>query len=91
MVLTLVTMISATLLHAATNHQVDAVLALILMIGGSIGAQFGAQAGHKMRAESLRLLLGVLILAVGIRFALVMVVPPSDLYAVRPSVEAQDP
>ena len=76
-VLTLVTMISATLLHAATNHQVDAVLALMLMVGGSIGAQFGAQAGQKMRAERLRLLLGVLILAVGIRFALVMVVPPS--------------
>ena len=57
-VLTLVTMISATLLHAATNHQVDAVLALILMVGGAIGAQFGAQAGQKMRAERLRLLLG---------------------------------
>ena len=68
-VLTLVTMISATLLHAATNHQVDAVLALILMVGGSIGAQFGAQSGQRMRAERLRLLLGILILAVGIRFA----------------------
>jgi uncharacterized protein len=83
-VLTLVTMISATLLHAATNHQVDAVLALMLMVGGSIGAQFGAQAGHRMRAERLRLLLGVLILAVGVRFALVMVVPPSDPYVVQP-------
>lgn len=82
-VLTLVTMISATLLHAATNHQVDAVLALMLMAGGSIGAQFGAQAGHKMRAERLRLLLGILILAVGIRFALAMVVPPSDPYVVH--------
>jgi uncharacterized protein len=90
-VLTLVTMVSATVLHAATNHQVDAVLALILMIGGSIGAQFGAQAGHKMRAESLRLLLGVLILAVGIRFALAMVVPPNDLYAVQPAVGSQEP
>jgi uncharacterized protein len=83
-VLTLVTMISATLLHAATNHQVDAVLALMLMVGGSIGAQFGAQAGHRMRAERLRLLLGVLILAVGVRFALVLVVPPSDPYVVQP-------
>jgi hypothetical protein len=38
-----------------------------------------------MRAERLRLLLGVLILAVGVRFALVMVVPPDDLYIVRPA------
>jgi uncharacterized membrane protein YfcA len=90
-VLTLVTMISATVLHAATNHQVDAVLALILMIGGAIGAQFGAQAGQKMRAERLRLLLGILILAVGIRFALVMVVPPNDAYTVQPAVESQSP
>jgi uncharacterized membrane protein YfcA len=84
-------MISATVLHAATNHQVDAVLALFLMIGGAIGAQFGAQAGQKMRAERLRLLLGVLILAVGIRFALVMVVPPSDVYTVQPSVGSESP
>jgi uncharacterized membrane protein YfcA len=88
-VLTLVTMVSATLLHAATNHQVDAVLALILMIGGSIGAQFGAQAGHLMRAERLRLLLGIIILAVGIRFAVVLVVPPADNYVVQPLVGSQ--
>ena len=90
-VLTLVTMISATLLHAVTNHQVDAVLALMLMVGGAIGAQFGAQSGQKMRAERLRLLLGVLILAVGIRFALVMVVPPHDLYSVQPAVGSPAP
>jgi uncharacterized membrane protein YfcA len=54
-VLTLVTMVSATLLHAATNHQVDAVLALILMIGGSIGAvRRTGRADHA--AERLRLL-----------------------------------
>ena len=47
MVLTLITMASATVMHAATNHLVDAVLALILMVGGVIGAQFGARAGQK--------------------------------------------
>ncbi len=47
MVLTLVTMASATVMHAATNHLVDAVLALILMVGGVIGAQFGARAGQQ--------------------------------------------
>ncbi len=44
-VLTLITMASATVMHAATNHLVDAMLALILMVGGVIGAQFGARAG----------------------------------------------
>lgn len=83
MVLTLVTMVIATLLHAVTNHLVDAVLALILMIGGVTGAQFGARAGQKIRGEHLRLLLGLLILAVGIRFAAQLVIQPDDLFTIR--------
>ena len=83
MVLTLVTMASATVMHAATNHIVDALLALLLMVGGVTGAQFGARAGQKMRGERLRLLLGVLVLAVGIRFALDLILPPDNLYSIR--------
>src|SRR6185437_16112921 len=37
MILTLITMASATVMHAATNHLVDAILAVILMVGGVIG------------------------------------------------------
>ena len=83
MVLTLVTMASATVMHAATNHLVDAVLALILMIGGVIGAQFGARTGQRMRGERLRLLLGLLVFAVGLRFAYELVVQPDDLFSLR--------
>ena len=84
MLLTLVTMASATVMHAVTNHLVDAVLALILMVGGVTGAQFGARAGQKISGERLRLLLGILVLAVGIRFALDLVLPPESLYSIRP-------
>jgi uncharacterized membrane protein YfcA len=83
MVLTLVTMAYATIMHAATNHLVDAVLALILMIGGVIGAQFGARIGGRFSGEQLRLLLGLLVLAVGLRFAYDLVVRPAELYTVR--------
>lgn len=83
MVLTLVTMASATVLHAVTNHLVDAVLALILMVGGVIGAQFGARAGQNMRGERLRLLLGLLVLAVGLRFAVGLFLTPDDVYSIR--------
>jgi hypothetical protein len=83
MVLTLVTMASATVLHATTNHLVDAVLALLLMVGGVIGAQFGAQAGQKMRSERLRLLLGVLVFSVGVRFAINLFLPPAEIYSFR--------
>ncbi len=83
MILTLVTMGSATVMHAATNHLVDVVLALILMVGGVIGAQFGARAGQKIRGEQLRLLLGILVLLVGLRFAFDLVVRPADLFSIR--------
>ena len=83
MVLTLITMATATVMHAATNHLVDAVLALTLMIGGVVGAQFGARAGQNMRGERLRLLLGILVFAVGLRFAYQVIVQPGDLFSIR--------
>jgi uncharacterized membrane protein YfcA len=87
MILTLITMASATVMHASTNHLVDAVLALILMVGGVIGAQFGARAGQKIRGEQLRLLLGILVLLVGLRFAIDLVIKPEELFSLR--VEGQ--
>jgi uncharacterized membrane protein YfcA len=83
MMLTVVTMVTATVMHAAADHLVDALLALILMIGGVMGAQFGVRAGQKMRGEWLRLLLGVLVFGVGLRFAYGLVVQPSDLFSIR--------
>jgi uncharacterized protein len=89
MVLTLVTMSYATVIHAATNHLVDALLALILMIGGVIGAQFGARTGQRFSGEQLRLLLGVLVMMVGLRFAFDLVVQPHELFTIRPAEEQQ--
>ena len=88
MVLTLVTMAYATVIHAATNHLVDALLALLLMAGGVIGAQFGARTGQRFSGEQLRLLLGILVFSVGLRFAYELVVQPTDLFTVR-QVEEQ--
>lgn len=78
----LVTMSVATVLHASTNQTVDVVLALALMIGGVFGAQFGAQLGQKLRGEHLRALLGLLVLAVGMRFAVNLVLKPDELYSI---------
>lgn len=82
-VLTLVTMGSATIMHATTNHLVDAMLALILMVGGVTGAQFGARAGLLMKPERLRLLLGILVLSVGLRFAIDLLAQPNELFSIR--------
>jgi uncharacterized membrane protein YfcA len=82
-VVTTATMALATVMHALTNHLVDAVLALVLMVGGVIGAQFGARSAQNIPAERLRLLLGVLILAVGFRFGYGLILRPDNLYSIR--------
>ena len=82
LLLTLVTMLIATVLHAIENRTVDVVLAFALMTGGVLGAQFGARAGQAMRAEQLRLLLSLLVLAVGLRVAVDMLTPPADVFSV---------
>lgn len=84
MVVTLVTMSSATVLHAVTNHSVDVVLALILMVGGVIGAQWGARASQRIRGEQLRLLLGIMVFLVGLRFAVGIASPPDELFSIQP-------
>ncbi|MDK9697286.1 MAG: sulfite exporter TauE/SafE family protein [Siculibacillus sp.] len=81
-----VTMSFATFLQAAQNHTVDIVLGLLLMVGGVIGAQFGAQIGQRLRGEQLRALLGLLILSVGLRFAYDLVVTPAARYTVAVQV-----
>ncbi|MGI9401524.1 MAG: sulfite exporter TauE/SafE family protein [Rhizobiaceae bacterium] len=70
-----------TVLQSATNQTVDIVLAFILMIGGVLGAQFGAAAGQKLRGEQLRVLLGLLVLAVCLRLAFDLVVEPADIFS----------
>ncbi|MGZ2383206.1 sulfite exporter TauE/SafE family protein [Rhizobium brockwellii] len=71
-----------TIVQAATNFSVDIVLAFILMVAGVIGAQYGVRVGQKLRGEQLRALLGLLVLAVGVRLAIALVVTPADVYSV---------
>jgi len=77
-----------TVLQAMQNHSVDAVLALPLILGGVVGAQYGVGFAEKLKAEQLRAGLAVLVLAVAARMALGLVVTPGDLYTIEaPPVE----
>lgn len=71
-----------TVMQATTNRSVDIVLAMLLMTGGVIGAQYGARIGQKLRGEQLRALLAMLVLAVGLRLAIELFVTPDDLYSI---------
>ena len=70
-----------TVLQATNNYAVDIVLAGLLVSGGVVGAQLGVRASAKLRGEQLRLLLAVLVLAVGAGLAWHLVVRPSDVYS----------
>jgi uncharacterized membrane protein YfcA len=78
----LCTTIVALILHAIANQAVDVVLAILLILGGVFGAQFGARAGRNLRAELFRFLLAILLLGVGLRFALELVLRPAEPFSV---------
>ena len=74
-----------TMMHAITNHTVDMVLALLLLIGGVVGAQIGSRFGAKLKGEQLRILLAALVLGVGIKLGLDLRIEPSELYILAQS------
>jgi len=77
---------AVTFLQATTNQTVDIVLALILILGGVVGAQIGAVFAGKLRGDQIRILLGLIVLAVGLAVAVDLVLPPTDLYILTPVV-----
>jgi uncharacterized membrane protein YfcA len=75
-----------TILHSATNQTVDVILALVLMIGGVIGAQFGARAGQNLKGEQLRALLAIMVMGVCLRMLFDLVIQPDELFSIGPAL-----
>lgn len=71
----------ATFLQAVQNQTVDGVLALLLLIGGVIGAQFGTRLAGKIKPEQGRAALSVIVLVVGFSLFLDLVLTPDDLFS----------
>ncbi len=57
------TCMNVTLQQSVYNHTVDALLALILLVGSVVGAQIGARLGRRLKADQLKILMALLILA----------------------------
>ena len=70
-----------TMLHATTNYTVDVALAVLLLVGGVIGAQIGTRIGVRMKAEQLRILLAMMVIAVCVKLALDLLIMPSELFS----------
>lgn len=65
-------------LQAGRNQTVDILLAVLLLVGGVLGAQFGARASSRFRAEELRAVLALIVLLVGLRMGLGLFVRPDE-------------
>lgn len=72
---------SVTFLQAWANQSVDVLLAMILLVGSVVGAQFGTRVSVRLKGEQLRVLLSLLVLAVGIRLAADLLAAPAELYS----------
>ncbi|MEL0438141.1 sulfite exporter TauE/SafE family protein [Phycobacter sp. K97] len=70
-----------TMLHATTNYTVDIVLAVLLLVGGVIGAQIGTRIGTYLKAEQLRILLAIMVLAVCGKLGLDLLIMPDELFS----------
>jgi uncharacterized protein len=74
-----------TVLHAVENKSVDVVLAVMLLLGGVIGAQIGVALATRLKAEQLRVLLALLVLFVCLKLASDLVLRPAELYSIEAS------
>ncbi len=77
-----VTMVT-TMLHSLTTRAVDIVLAVLLLVGGVIGAQWGARFAQKMRPEYLRLCLAAIVIIVAARMAMGLGFRPDEIYTIQ--------
>lgn len=75
-----------TIMHAVTANTVDMMLAILLILGGVVGAQFGAMLSGRLKAEQLRILLSLLVIAVAAKIGLDLLLRPTELYSLAPGV-----
>jgi hypothetical protein len=95
----LFTCAGVTLMQAATNHTVDIVLAMLVALGSTIGAQIGARLTRLLRGEQLMIVLASLVLFVMVKMLASILLTPSIVVSrikseaklSRPALEAPWP
>ncbi len=75
----LFTCVNVTIMQSYSNHTVDFVLALLLLIGSSIGAQVGTKLGRRLKGDQLKILLASLVLIVMVKMLVGLLLEPHVL------------
>jgi uncharacterized membrane protein YfcA len=74
---------NVTIMQAHINHTVDFVLALILLLGSSFGAQIGVRISKRLRSDQLKISLALIVLVVMVQMLLVLVMSPGLLLSYK--------
>jgi hypothetical protein len=77
---------NVTMLQAIHNQTIDVFLALVLIVGGVIGAPLGSKLAGRLPGEQLRALLALIVFGVSLKLLLDLVRTPGDLYVLLPAV-----
>jgi uncharacterized membrane protein YfcA len=73
----------SVMIHAMTTQAVDIVLAGLLLVGGVIGAQYGAILATRLKPDLLRLALAGIILLVALRMLLGLAWRPDEIFSIE--------
>jgi uncharacterized membrane protein YfcA len=74
---------ATTLVHSLTTRAVDIVLAGLLLVGGVVGAQYGAILTTRLKPDLLRLALALIILLVALRMFLGLFWHPEEIFSIE--------
>jgi uncharacterized protein len=72
-----------TFLQAYSNHTVDFLLAILLLVGSVFGAQIGTKLGKKLHGDQLKILLAIIVLVVTVKIILELIMEPTLLLAYK--------
>lgn len=79
----LFTCVNVTIMQSYSNHTVDFVLALLLLLGSTIGAQIGTKVSKKLKGDQLKILLAILVLLVCVKMLAGLLLPPDIMIAMK--------
>ncbi len=72
---------SATIMHSTMNQTVDVVLAVILILGGVVGAQIGVVFAKYVKGHYARIIMALLVLAVCVKLCGDLFIQPVNVFS----------
>jgi uncharacterized protein len=74
---------NTTFLQSITSHNVDIVLAFIMIVSSVVGAQLGTRVAYRVETDSLRYIMALMILGVCSKMLLSLFAEPQNLFDVE--------